>query len=257
MTKRYFGGKGQPGVYHTIINQMPPHSLYIEAFLGGGSVMRYKKPAARNIGLDLHLPALQQFNQTYLPALQQSEWAELPATAAYETYHANALDFLRYGNIAGQWDQNTLIYLDPPYPLNTRSSNQRYANELTNQQHKELLTIAKQLKCNVMISTYPNQMYQQQLEAWRLVEHKSVASNGEVRTEHLYCNFAQPQYLHDDRYIGDNNDKRMDITRRIDRNKRKIMEWPEVERLRFLKELQREIPDFEKEYLCNFARTGQ
>lgn len=238
MTKRYFGGKGQPGVYHTIINQMPPHDLYIEPFLGGGSIMRHKKPAKRSIGLDLHLPALQQFNQAYLPSI-----------AALETHHGNAIDFIKYGRIAGQWDHETLIYLDPPYPLDTRTSNQRYANELTNDQHIELLTIVKNLNCLVMISTYPNKMYQQQLESWRLVKHQSVASNGEVREENLYCNFEQPTYLHDDRYLGQNNDKRMDITRRIQRNKQKLLSWPQAERLRLLKELTTDLPEFEKKYL--------
>jgi len=242
MTKRYFGGKGQPGVYHTIINQMPPHTLYIEPFLGGGSVMKHKKPAQRSIGLDLHLPALEQFKTAHLPAI-----------AALEIHHGNALDFLKYGNIMANWRKETTIYIDPPYPLGTRSSNQRYANELTDTQHLELLDLIKTFKCHVLISTYPNSMYQKQLESWRMVQHKSVASNGEVREENLYCNFEEPIYLHDDSYIGKNNDKRMDITRRIDRNKRKIMEWPEVERLRFLKELTTELPSFESEYMCNFT----
>tara|TARA_R110002124_G_scaffold46629_4_gene139701 strand:+ start:493 stop:1233 length:741 start_codon:yes stop_codon:yes gene_type:complete len=246
MTKRYFGGKGQPGVYHTIINQIPPHKTYIEAFLGGGSIMKYKKPAERSIGVDLHLPALQQF-----------EMAHLPSIAALELHHANALEFLKYGNMVAKWGKETVVYLDPPYPLDTRTSNARYANELTDQQHLELLSIAKSLNCHVLISTYPNQMYQHQLASWRLVKHKSVASNGEVREENLYCNFAEPVYLHDDRYIGENNDKRMDITRRIERNKRKILDWPEVERVRFLNELKSEMTEFENEYLGNFTRNAR
>jgi hypothetical protein len=32
---------------------MPPHQTYIEPFLGGGAVMRLKRPAAYNIGVDL------------------------------------------------------------------------------------------------------------------------------------------------------------------------------------------------------------
>lgn len=34
----YFGGKAQDGVYQTIINQIPPHQIYIEPFLGGGAI---------------------------------------------------------------------------------------------------------------------------------------------------------------------------------------------------------------------------
>jgi len=31
----------------------PPHEVYIEPFLGGGAIMRQKRPALLNIGLDL------------------------------------------------------------------------------------------------------------------------------------------------------------------------------------------------------------
>lgn len=49
----YPGGKAGAGVYQTLINLMPPHSMYVEPFLGGGAVMRHKRPAAVNVGLDL------------------------------------------------------------------------------------------------------------------------------------------------------------------------------------------------------------
>lgn len=49
----YPGGKNAAGVYQKIINLMPPHQVYIEPFLGGGAIMRLKRPAKGNIGLDL------------------------------------------------------------------------------------------------------------------------------------------------------------------------------------------------------------
>jgi hypothetical protein len=36
-----------------LINLMPPHLVYCEPFLGGGAVMRLKRPAEYNIGVDL------------------------------------------------------------------------------------------------------------------------------------------------------------------------------------------------------------
>ena len=54
----YAGGKGGPGVYQKIINLMPPHEVYIEPFVGGGAIMRLKRPARLNIGLDLSGQAL-------------------------------------------------------------------------------------------------------------------------------------------------------------------------------------------------------
>ena len=48
----YPGGKNGPGVYQRIISLMPPHQTYIEPFLGGGAIMRLKRPASLNIGID-------------------------------------------------------------------------------------------------------------------------------------------------------------------------------------------------------------
>src|SRR3954470_21500968 len=47
----YPGGKGLS--FRHIINLMPPHGRYIETHLGGGAVMRHKRPARENIGIDL------------------------------------------------------------------------------------------------------------------------------------------------------------------------------------------------------------
>lgn len=49
----YPGGKGGAGVYHSLINLMPPHPAYIEPFVGGGAILRMKRPALVNIGVDL------------------------------------------------------------------------------------------------------------------------------------------------------------------------------------------------------------
>jgi hypothetical protein len=57
----YPGGKNGAGVYQRIINLMPPHEVYVEPFLGGGAVMRLKRPAALNVGLDLSASAVDAF----------------------------------------------------------------------------------------------------------------------------------------------------------------------------------------------------
>ena len=48
----YPGGKAGSGVYQQIINQIPPHQVYIEPFLGGGAVLLHKRPAWSSIGID-------------------------------------------------------------------------------------------------------------------------------------------------------------------------------------------------------------
>ncbi len=64
----YSGGKGQAGTYQKIINQMPPHKTYVEAFAGGASVLLWKRPAETNFAIDLDYEPLSRLN---LPGLQR------------------------------------------------------------------------------------------------------------------------------------------------------------------------------------------
>lgn len=49
----YFGGKNQTYVFSKIINEMPPHECYVEAFGGSAAVMFQKRPAAENFLIEL------------------------------------------------------------------------------------------------------------------------------------------------------------------------------------------------------------
>ena len=45
----YPGGKSGSGVYQQIINQIPPHHTYIEAFAGDATIARLKAPSIETI----------------------------------------------------------------------------------------------------------------------------------------------------------------------------------------------------------------
>ena len=47
----YPGGKAR--LYQWLINQIPPHTAFISTHLGNCAIMRYKRPALLNIGIDL------------------------------------------------------------------------------------------------------------------------------------------------------------------------------------------------------------
>ena len=66
----YPGGEGCVGVYQNIINRMPPHDLYIEAFLGGGAILLNKKPALINIGIDLDENVIAAWRRHQIPGLE-------------------------------------------------------------------------------------------------------------------------------------------------------------------------------------------
>ena len=115
-TVTYAGGKNGACVYQRIINQMPPHDIYIEAFLGSGTIMRKKRPAGRNIGIDRSAQAidlcrdlssdlasqLQLIHGDALKLLAPSDLA-LPSNQTGAESFANLLKSSR-----------TLVYVDPP-----------------------------------------------------------------------------------------------------------------------------------------------
>jgi hypothetical protein len=70
----YPGGKSGPGVYHRLINLMPPHYTYVEPFLGGGAVMRLKRPAPYNIGVDLDAAVIREW-RSHIPETADSAGA--------------------------------------------------------------------------------------------------------------------------------------------------------------------------------------
>lgn len=240
----YFGGKLQDGVYQTIINQIPMHDRYIEPFLGGGAIMKKKRLAKINIGIEKNNPVADSFS-TMLPKVK--------------IFNGCGIDFLRslipqktYGRSGGYTDicdpPKTFIYCDPPYPYSTRGMT-RYKFDFTNIQHVELLGIIKQLPFDIAISTYPNILYSEMLRNWKLAKFTSVDRSGAVRTEHLYMNYDQPFILHDDSYIGENSNNRQDIKRRIRGTKKRLLRWDSRERVKLLRILIEELPDFEKKYL--------
>ena len=56
----FSGGKG--GTYQKYINLMPPHECYIESHIGGGALMRYKRKAKRNIGIEIDPEVIEMWN---------------------------------------------------------------------------------------------------------------------------------------------------------------------------------------------------
>jgi DNA adenine methylase len=98
-----------------------------------------------------------------------------------------ALELIRRFNY-----DNVLIYADPPYLLETRGGKQ-YRHEMTEQDHMELLAALQNHKGPVILSGYPSEMYDRELQGWRRIEIKAYNQNADRRTEVLWCNFDIPQ----------------------------------------------------------------
>ena len=206
-----FGAKSGSGMYQTIINLMPPHTTYIEPFLGTGAIMRLKPPAQKNIGLDLNIEAVRRFSVDN-PSIN----CELLNTEAYH--------WLNKANLCSE----TLIYCDPPYVHSTRTSKHRYKYELSDNDHKQLLMLLMQLECMVILSGYRNGIYNEMLSDWFSHDYQAM-SNGGVRTETVWCNF-EPSKIHYHTYAGSNFTDRQRIKRKAARWANRFKKLPAGER---------------------------
>jgi DNA adenine methylase len=208
----YFGSKATSGLCQPIIAMMPPHDTYIETHLGGGSIMRRKPPALRNIAIDLDLEAISAFDCGY----------------SVEKVQGCAHEFLSTYSFSGR----ELVYCDPPYLHYTRTSKRRYRFDYSEQDHIELLELLNKISCSVILSGYPSALYDEMLADWGSLELQ-VMNRGGVRTEKLWFNFT-PGRVHWPRYAGKNFTDRQRIKRKAETWGRRYQALPRAERLAVL-----------------------
>lgn len=87
--------------------------------------------------------------------------------------------------------RNVFMYIDPPYPLGTRTAKQ-YKHEMTDEDHEELLSTLVKSKAKIMISSYDNDMYNEYLKEWDKIYFESNAEYGLRRKEAIWMNFEAP-----------------------------------------------------------------
>lgn len=228
----YNGGKEADGTYQKIINRIPPHCIYIEAFLGNGAIYRHKKPAQWNIGIDKDTAVISGWEKLHLPGLT------LINTDAISWLG----NFLPLAGILKDLGVRVFIYLDPPYPKNSRKNPKNlYAHEMTDEQHGQLLKAIKLLSpyCIAMVSSYPNNLYDGCLPDWHTTTFQSQTRNG-LATEKLWMNYATPAELHDYRYLGNDYRERERIKGILTRNTAKFKRMPDLERNALIESLKKE-----------------
>jgi site-specific DNA-adenine methylase len=208
----YVGGKGN--CFTRIIGAMPTHSVYIETHLGGGSVMRAKRPARRQIGIDADESVIQAWRERDTPC---------------ELIHGDAVTFLKQFQFTG----SELVYADPPYPAEVRSSGHRYRHDYRADDHAELLEVLSNLNCRVLVSGQPSKLYNERLSAWRCIEFGSGGRRGR-RRELLWANFPEPAELHDPARAGATFRDRERIKRRVSNMQRKVERMELAERTLFV-----------------------
>ena len=218
--QNYLGAKSGSGVFQAIINLIPPHDTYIELFLGTGAVLSKKEKSPREIGIDLNDVCINEFRK-YHPDV--------------ELYNTNAFDFINnfQFNEAGR----TVVYCDPPYVLDTRTSNKRYKHEFTDDDHIKLIQALKQLPstCKVLLSGYRSELYSDLIPDWWSVDFQTMTRGG-VRTETVWTNFC-PGQVHYHTFAGKDFTDRQRIKRKAERWASKFLNLPAAEKQAILASL--------------------
>lgn len=83
---------------------------------------------------------------------------------------------------------NVLIYLDPPYVLETRHGKQ-YRYEMDDVEHEQLLDVIKKHKGPVLISGYDSKLYNEELKDWYREDTTCYSQVCSKKREILWMNF--------------------------------------------------------------------
>jgi DNA adenine methylase len=175
-----------------------PHRTYIESHLGGGAVMRHKRAAQHQIGIDIDPAVL-------------TTWQNM-AKPPCEIVCADAVQYLDGIKV----DAQTLIYADPPYVRTTRRRSRVYRFDYTDPDHERLIECLRSKSCMVMLSGYDNGLYRCALGGWDRLTFQAKTHAG-IREESVWINFDAPARLHDSSYLGHDFREREAIKRRQSR----------------------------------------
>ena len=204
----YHGSKAASGLYQAIINIMPPHDVYIEPFLGSGQILRRKSPSQTSIGFDLDKDLI-----------DKSDYAGLDV----DIRCGDGLEFISNYSFVG----DELIYCDPPYPHCTRSS-KRYQFDWVDSSHIHLCQLVNNLNTRIIMSSYPNFIYDEYLSGWNTFTLQ-VMTRGGVRTEQVWYNYDLDK-VHYHKYAGKNFTDRQRIQRKASRWANRYQRLPPGER---------------------------
>lgn len=92
-----------------------------------------------------------------------------------------------------------------------------YRCEMSEAEHVELLKLARRLPCPTMLCGYMSELYSEALADWRRVEYFAVNRAGKRCLEIAWCNYPEPDVLHDSRFVGQDKREREKVRRRIRR----------------------------------------
>lgn len=85
-------------------------------------------------------------------------------------------------------NENCFLYLDPPYIQSTRKSNEKYEQEMSDEDHTKLVSTLLEHKGKILLSGYNHPIYNVLSEQWTKIDFKSPNAGSEA-TESLWKNY--------------------------------------------------------------------
>ncbi len=205
----YPGGKGK--CFQHIINVMPPHDRYIESHLGSGAVLRHKRPARENIGIEIDPRVLARWHHSSISNLQ--------------IISGDAREILPKLSLR----RDDLVYCDPPYLPELRKREIAYRFDYRAEDHISLLETLRSLDCQIVLSGYSSELYDRELHGWHKLQFQAQTQAGPV-IEAVWTNFIPGPVLHDYSYIGSSFRDRERLRRRVTTLAEKLSKAPPIER---------------------------
>ncbi len=195
---------------------------YQELFAGNGGIFRKLRLPSRTVINDLDGSVIKKYKKL--------------RSKKIFVFNEDALGLIAEINGNALYGRETLIYLDPPYRFSVRKGQRNlYKFEMSDDQHVQLLNLVLNCKCNVVISHYPDQVYDAFLipAGWNTHDFKATTRQGLV-TERIYYNYPKPLLLQDYRYIGNDYREREIIKRKTNRWLNRLHKMDKLQRISIL-----------------------
>lgn len=210
----YNGGKEAAGVPQSLINVIPPHLYFAEAFGGNFTLSRFINTRNKLIN-----------------DKSKKVFSSYPdSTPCWKFFNLDYKDFLK---ILTQY-QGVFLYLDPPYLDETRKSKKPIydCEMLTLNEHIDFLetVISFEGSFRIAISHYPHSLYDSILKDWYHLDYANNTRQGS-RIERLYTNYDTQNItdLQDFRYLGRDKTDRQRIKRKLERLTAGLQRLPALE----------------------------
>jgi DNA adenine methylase len=93
---------------------------------------------------------------------------------------------------------NVLMYLDPPYTIDSRRRKKIYTYDYTDEDHEILLRLINESKAKIIISGYESELYNSRLKKWNMDKIITFDTVSNKRTECIWMNYKpNTNYLFD------------------------------------------------------------